>query len=343
MTMDDQSPPFPEIALAGPKPPLPVDFVTLSHASADPLWDFRLSLPGPARARFTSAAAPAPGASFHLLAAFHSEAEPLSVEVLGAYLERESDPEPHLRRWAQGTMFHEHLESRSFPLRSGKVGETLALYTLGQKQVARRMLARKWGPRLLLAVADAPFDRYPQMADRVAQTLASLTIDHDVMGAYAELTQTVRGNAPVPWKTALPASWKILQAPEARGGAGFRATPTAPEAAGAPVLDFTVLPRASAKSANEAAAVALAAFGSGGLHVRHLASIPSKEPLVAWAGSSVVLFDGWRCLLSCQVLLHNNAWIVVSGVGRDGMIGEEALGLCHRGVDLAAESAAIEG
>lgn len=339
--MDDQPLPFPEIALAGPKAPLPADFVTLSHAGADPLWDFHLSLPGPAKARFASTEAPAPGASFHLLAAFRSEAEPLSLEVVGAYLEREADPEPRLRRWAQGTMFHEHVASRSFPLRSGKAGETLAIYTFGEKRYARRMLARKWGPRLLLAVADAPIDRYPQMASRVAQTLASLAIEHDVMGAYAEATQPVRGGAPVPWKTALPASWKILEAPEARGGAGFRATPTAPDVSGAPILDFTVLPRALAKNATEAAAAALTAL-SGELHVRHLTPAPSKEPFVAWAGSSVVLFGGWRCLLSCRVLLHNNAWIVVSGLGRDGTLGEEARGLCHRGVDVAAESLTIE-
>lgn len=323
-------------------PPAPGELREVRVQSPDPLWDLRVGLPGPAMSLLPSVPAPAPGARMHLLAAYRGADLPFEVEIFGRWLEREIDPDALLHFWVRDAGHLEVLSARSIPQPGGRIGDCLARLALGRRALVRRVLARKWGPRLLMAIVQAPEDRYPALADRIALSLSSLAVAHDIMGPHAEPMTPLRGELPVPWRAALPASWTVLEAPDARGGAGLAASPRAAPVDGTPSLDVRVLPRAAAQTAREAVRHALRTWSADLETPVDLESVPAPAPLRAFRGEATVLFHGWRSRLLCRVCWHNRAWVVVSGVGREGR-DEEGAALAFRGVDVVAESLVVEG
>jgi hypothetical protein len=339
---DDVSLPHPEILWDQPAA-APAGQTTITQQNPDPLWDFRMILPGTARPLPIEAATPTAGPGLRLLGAFGGPAREFGVEVLGSWLEREIDPDVRLQQWIRGTSAHEMVSARPVAHRSGTIGDSLVLYSLGDRERVRRIVARKWGPRLLLVIAETRRDHYAEMADGVAVSLGSLCVVQDTLGRFAEPLTSVRGDIPVPWRAALPRSFRMLKAPDEQGGAGFVATPGERQIQGLPALHFGVFARAAASNAKEAMQMLLYRIDPD-VHadLDPFRVEEARDPVQSWLSDSMALCCGWRSRVVCRVLWHNHAWIVAVAVSRDKQLDEENAALCRRALDVVCGSVVIE-
>jgi hypothetical protein len=321
-------------------------FVALVRGGPEAAWHHRIALPAGYSMEPETFAVPGSEAPTSL-GRFRRDDPPAEIEVFGALLGREVDPADWLD--ASPLVAGARVDSRRVePAATGARGSVVA--ALGDGRIAR-LYAAKWGARLLALRCATDADHYPGLAEELLVTLRSLEPVLAEGGRFAEPMRVESGDAPVPWKTSIPASWKVEPGGGDEDVASFQATnlarPGAPDEEPVGKLAFAVFARGALKRPREVASFYLEALADGGLRVLGDAfeEEPAREPfdhswlLVSPATRSASLPGEVRC----RVMRHDRVWVLAGALSPRAEDDRAAWMQDKRALDVVTQSLRIKG
>ncbi|MBI4953248.1 MAG: hypothetical protein HY908_14545 [Myxococcales bacterium] len=290
----------------------------LIDRSPDPLWHFKIAMRHDWRLGPEGAAVPTTD-SMESLALFKHRDPEADVEVMGYVLPAEVDPAD----WLEVSLADQGktvVSRKPVRLLAGVVGDVVATWDVEGEPFAGRFFASKWGPRLFVLALRARAADYPRFADDFFASIATFEAVDDSLGLFAERVNFVAQQAPLPWKTAVPISWRIEEEePSADGGergAAFQARQKPLEGDERDFygqLSFAVLERGLAERARDAANGYFRAVRDNGIVVGphdFEEETPPKGFEHAWLATAPATHAGSSGVLFCRVLLHPRCWVV---------------------------------
>lgn len=182
-------------------------FRATCDALPDPTWHFRIILHNSTSLAPQDLQAPTLE-TLVSLALFQREDPASDLEIYAQRLDRELDPTDWLNFWAiQNGM--RVVARRVVPGQGGAIGDMVARWEMEGQSYMGRLVAMKFGPRLVLAWFRARAADYPALAVEAFVSLATLEMLDGSPGLLAEGINTVNHALPTPWQVVLPASWRV--------------------------------------------------------------------------------------------------------------------------------------
>jgi hypothetical protein len=301
------------------------DFIAVTvDRCRDPAWHFKFGVHKASKVGPGGEEAPTPDAPSQSLGLFHREGPAADVEVVGTLLPFEVDPV----HWLEATLEGDGktvVSSKPVAMRGGLLGDMVATWEGEDGQrFAGRFFASKWGPRIFCVCCRTTAESYPKLAEDFFVSIMTFAALDESFGHLAEKVRTVRGETPLAWKVAVPASWIVQPAPEGSKVSSFQAAQVPIEPTSDPEtlvgkLSFAVVARSAVKVPRAAAKAFLDVLEENEftLEDKDFEEEPSPPAFhKSWILVAKTERKGKPGELRCRVMLHERAWVIAGVIGQ---------------------------
>ncbi|MEQ9320000.1 MAG: hypothetical protein RIF41_12625 [Polyangiaceae bacterium] len=348
MNLGGRALPHPTSPVPGDEPP--AGFVRVEHqAPSEPYWHFSIYLPSDTVSAEVGTAMPDFGQT-ESLARFQRSDAAIDIEVLGHWLEYEVDPADWLDAELED-LGHRVVSAKRVDTANGVAGDVVAEWVHDEHAYAGRFLAAKWGPRLFVVATRVLAADYASQAASAFMAAASLRPLADWPSRFAEGVALVEMDQPFDWSVAIPASWDVVEHDPTDDGAWFDASHVAPcppdEQSGERDgrLSMAVMTRACAARPHDAANIYIRALRDNDV----ILDTPKLQDMTVdgrflqrWRITTAVTRHGAGGELTCDVLLHEHAWIVAGVLGPTRDADRDAWMRNKRALDIVIETLEID-
>jgi hypothetical protein len=278
----------------------------------DSLWSFGLVLPKSIRRATPQTAVPKPGGPMLSLALLNRPDPPCDIEIFGQHLLHELHPADCLDIWLEKQACT-ILSRKRVPTIAGDVGDIVVQWKVNDDVFLGRLFAIKTGPRLFVIWARTAESNYPALAEPIFLSLSSFHVLDATPGPLAEKVQWTAASLPIPWKIALPVSWKITEESATAAAASFQATlPSNPPSNMLAKISFAVIAPNQITDSAQAFEKMHAALHDAGVSTEPAAITPihADAPYTqAWQSDTVATVNNLPAELRLRVQQHPKAWI----------------------------------